>query len=280
MSKGHNKKRNVGIVYEQLVATVTRAMIDDNAETVTKSLKLLKKHFAQGTELYREFRLFNALLQTHVTSEALASRILQETKYASSQYDIRKLRSEKSDLINEINRVFDKNTFYNTPVKNYKILATIHVLMEEWRKSEADVVKRVKYESNLHEWLLVPKETVIVEELKTPNINDLTVKLMRNSFNKKFGKELNENQRELVKSLVFECDKEKIVKRMTEQKNTVLKLLSSYELKCDSKYVKSKIPQSIVMLESLDTVDTTDKNIAKFLTVAQLCDELLENKNE
>jgi hypothetical protein len=165
-----------------------------------------------------------------------------------------------------------------TPVKNYKLLATIHTLMEEWRSSYPDVMRRVQYESKLHEWLLTPKSTPIIEEMKTPNINDLTVKIMRGSFNKKFDS-LNEKQRDLIRTVVFESDKEKVMQTMSEQKASALLSLKSYSTQCDSKHVSSKIPQAVSLLESLNESDTSDSNIAKFLTVAQLCDELMENKN-
>ena len=279
MSKGHNKKRNVGIVYEQLVFTVSKAMIDNDKNTANKAIKIIKTYFSPGNELYKEYRLFNALVQTHVGSDALASRILEETKIASSQYDISKLRQEKSNLINEVNRVFGKDDFYMTPVKNYKLLATIHTLMEEWRNKTPDVMRRVQYEAKLHEWLMTPKTEIIVEDMKTPNVNDLTVKVMRGSFNKKFGSDLNENQRALIKSLVFEGDHDKIRSRMESQRKKAIALMKSYQAQCDSSHVRSKIPQSLALLESLDSSDTSDKNIAKFLTVSQLCEELMENNN-
>jgi hypothetical protein len=278
MSKGHNKKRNVGIVYEQLVFTVSRATVENDKDTANKALKIIKSYFSPGTELYKEYRLFNALVQTHVGSEALASRILEETKMACSSYDINSLRREKSNLINEINRVFGKDNFYMTPIKNYKLFATIHTLMEEWRNKTPDVMRRVQYESKLHEWLMTPKQTQIIEEMRTPEVNDLTVKIMRGSFNKKF-ESLNERQRDLIKSIVFEVDKELITKKMNEQKSSALSSLRKYSNQCDSAHVASKIPQAIGLLEGLDSSDTSDKNIARFLTVAQLCDELMENKN-
>lgn len=279
MSKGHNKKRNVGIVYEQLVTTVSKAMVEKDQETANKAIRIIKKYFVQGTELYREFRLFNALVQTHVSSDALASRILEETKLASYKYNLNKLRSEKSSLINEINRTFDKDVFYNTPVKNYKILATIHTLMEEWRNENPDVVKRVQFESKLHEWLLIEKNEKPVEALRTPNVNDLTVKIMRETFNKKFSDTLNDNQKQLLQTIAFGGNEEKIKSLMSEQRITALSSLKKYKTQCDSKIVEQKIPVAISILETLNTDDTSDQNIAKFMTVSRLCDELLENNN-
>jgi hypothetical protein len=280
MSKGHNKKRNIGIVYEQLVATASACLVEGKKDEANKAVRIIKKYFRPGTEIYKEYRLFNALTKTHVKSDALASRILEDTKSASSSYSLERLRSEKSNLINEINRTFNKDDFYNTPVKNYKLLATIHTLMEEWRSSSPDVMRRAQYESRLHEWLTSSAEQeTLVESMKTSEVNDLTVKIMRSSFNKKFGNELNERQKDLIKSLVFEGDKDKVSSRMHSQKRDALHLLERYKVQCDSKHVVAKIPQVVTLLESLDAQDTSDTNIAKFLTVAQLCDELMENSN-
>lgn len=279
MSKGHNKKRNVGIVYEQLVHTASKFLVEGNKTESNRAVRIIKKYFSPGTELYKEFRLFNALAQTSVRSDALASRILEDTKQAASMYDVSRLQREKSSLISEINRTFGKDEFYNTPVKNYKLYATIHTLMEEWRSSYPDVMRRAQYESRLHEWLITEKQSVMVEQLKTPEVNDLTLRIMRGSFNKKFGESLNERQKDLIKLLVFEPNKSSVSSRLAEQKSSAINALQKYGVQCDSNHVSAKIPQAIELLESLDPLDTSDKNIAKFLTVAQLCDELLENKN-
>lgn len=279
MSKVHNKKRNVGIVYEQLVSTVSRFLVEGNQDDANKALKIVKKYFAPGTELYKEFRLFNALIQTCVKSDALASRILEDTKHAVNHHDATKLRVEKSHLINEINRTFNKDTFYNTPVKNYKLFATIHTLIEEWRSDYPDVMRRAMYESKLHEWLMTAKETTPIESMKTPDVSSLTVRIMRESFNKKFGDTLNLNQRELLQSIAFAGDADKVRVIMKEHQAAALNSLKKYQSQCDNRIVEQKIPNAVKILESLDTEDTSDKNVARFMTVSRLCDELMENNN-
>jgi hypothetical protein len=245
----HNKKRNVGIVYEQLVTTVSRATVEGDSARANTALKIIKRYFAPGTELYREFRLVTALTNTQVKSDALASRILEETKVAARDYNVEKLRSEKSRLIAEINRTFDRDTFYQTPVKDYRLLATIGSLIEEWRSPSADVDRRLQFESRLHEHLLLERsDSPEPSELRSPQVNDLTVRIMRETFNKKFGSSLNESQRRLSQ--------------------------------CDNRIVEQKIPRVLEALTVLDPEDTSDKNVARFMTVSQLCDELMENKND
>lgn len=279
MSK-HNKKRNVGIVYEQLVSVVSQATVESDQAKANNALRIIKKYFAPGTELYREFRLINALVKTGVSSDALASRILEETKQAAISYNMAKLQQEKSGLISEINRTFQKDIFYNTPVKNYRLLATIHTLLEDWRSKNPDIGRRVQYESVLHGWLLQEKQELSMVNQKTAGVNDLTVKIMRESFNKKFGISLNESQRRLLQAVAFGGKSEELVSEMQDQRFSAMKVLQQYRTQCDSRVVEQKIPGVIQILESLDPADTSDQNVAKFMTVSQLCDELMEKKND
>jgi len=277
----HNKKRNVGIVYEQLVTTVSRATVEGDSARANTALKIIKRYFAPGTELYREFRLVTALTNTQVKSDALASRILEETKVAARDYNVEKLRSEKSRLIAEINRTFDRNTFYQTPVKDYRLLATIGSLIEEWRSPSADVDRRLQFESRLHEHLLLERsDSPEPSELRSPQVNDLTVRIMRETFNKKFGSSLNESQRRLLQAIALGGNGGDLVKEMKVQRGTALKALELYRSQCDNRIVEQKIPRVLEALTVLDPEDTSDKNVARFMTVSQLCDELMENKND
>ncbi len=285
MSRSHNKKRNVGIIYEQLLTTVSRALVEENQDRANKALSIIRNHFSPGTELYKEFRLFNALMKTYVKSDALASRIISESKAAAINHDSKALDREKSKLIKEINYVLGKDNFYKTQVKEYKILATIQSLLNDWRTPSFDVSRRVMYETKIHGWLTTEKTITEISEMKTPNINDLTVKIMRESFNKKFGGSLNENQKELIKALVFDGDldeqsRSEITEMMTSQKNDAINLLKEYKTQCESEHVKSKIPKVLNLLEGLDATNTSDDNIIRCLSVTRLCDELMENGNE
>lgn len=276
----HNKKRNVGIVYEQLVATVSRATVDGDSARANLALRIIKRYFAPGTELYREFRLVTALTNTQVKSDALASRILEETKVAARAYDVEKLKSEKSRLIGEINRTFDRDTFYQTSVRDYRLLATIGSLIEEWRTPGPDIERRLQFESKLHGHLLSERSAEPeAAELRTPSVNDLTVKIMRESFNKKFGSSLNEGQRRLLQAVALGERGENLVAELRLQKGAALRALELYHGQCDSRVVEGKIPRALSTLQTLNPEDTSDANLAKFMTVSQLCDELAENNN-
>ena len=59
----HNKKRNVGLIYELFLKHMSNCLVDGDIASLKIATKILEKRFAKGTELYKEFRLFNALAQ-------------------------------------------------------------------------------------------------------------------------------------------------------------------------------------------------------------------------
>ena len=57
----HNKKRNVGLIYEQLIRYASKCILEGKTDRAEIAMQIMKEHFRPGTELYKEFRLFNAL---------------------------------------------------------------------------------------------------------------------------------------------------------------------------------------------------------------------------
>jgi len=77
----HNKKRNVGIIYELLLNYISRNIVEGKNLEAKKASKIVEKHFRKGTELYKEFKLFNALANTEVKNTHVVASILNEAKY-------------------------------------------------------------------------------------------------------------------------------------------------------------------------------------------------------
>ena len=49
----HNKKRNVGIVYELLLKHISTKLLEGNKKEAKIATRLIEKHFKKGTELYK-----------------------------------------------------------------------------------------------------------------------------------------------------------------------------------------------------------------------------------
>lgn len=284
MAKTHNKKRNVGIIYEQLLRYISKSLVEGNEKNAKKASGILKKHFHKDSELYREFRLFNALVKTTVDSENLAGRILQEAKKAAVTFDPSKLRHEKASLIKEINYSLNDPEFYSQRINDYRSYATIQTLLNDWRKDEntLNITRVAKYEDSVSKWLLTEKVNDDVDQHKNDDINSLTVKIMTEKFNKKYGKTLNDNQAALIKEYVFSISSGKtdaFKDYLTSIKSQALLELHNFSSTCDNEILNEKINTVKRNVESLSTTSIDDETIARFLLVSGLKDELTENDN-
>jgi len=275
MPKSHNKKRNVGIIFEQLVKYASTALVENNQDKATKVLKITSKYFKSGTELYREYRLFNALHNTTMPSESLATRIIGEAKGEARNFNSEKLYKEKSSLIHEINYSFNDPKFYSQRVSNYKSLATIQRLLESWRNEEPDIDSQAIYEAKPQNWLLQEKRASDMKDLKTQDVDNLTVSIMTKKFNESFTKELLPEQASLLQDYVFSIGKEENISEVfQERKNSCLQELKNYSLTCDSDIVKSKISLVTEKVENLPTSNIDDEIVSRYLTVMKLSSEL------
>ena len=284
MSKSHNKKRNVGIIYEQLLRTMAHALIADEAEKYRTTLGIIRKHFAPDTQLYREFRLFNALVKTTVDKESLAIRILAEAKTAALGFDRDQLRKEKAALIKDINYSLSDPEFYRQRINEYREYATIQTLLNDWRSNSSTNLSRIAdYENKVCNSLLTEKEDVNLSVLKDEDISGLTVKLMTEKFNSRYGQQLNDNQQTLIKEYVFSAergDTTEFKAYLSELKKTLLEDLQVFSKTCSNQILNEKMDRVNGAVLSLDTNIINDDTVSRFLLVSQLKSEIMESEDE
>lgn len=278
----HNKKRNVGIIYELLLRQISRGIIDEDSNASKKAAAILKKHFEPGTQLYREFRLFNALVKTTASSESVASTILSEARMMASSIDRTKLNYEKSKLIQEINHELVRETFYKQWVPDYRMYATIQTLLNDWRKpDDRNLSRMAEYESQVKSWLLQEKVETTIEEQRDPNADKLVVKIMSEKINKKYGKLLNESQREILRSYVLftsNDDIEGLRGYLEELRKDTLDELDNYLLKESNSTLNTKASKVRQDVLSIKTDNITDETISRFMTIAHLRKTLKEDE--
>jgi len=285
MTKSHNKKRNIGIIYELLLRNISSNLIAKNVNEAQRSLDLLSSRFNKDSELYREFRLFNALANASVSDTAIAAGILAEAKRAARRCDTKKLNHEKSMLIKEINHSLKDDSFYHRKIKNYRDYATIQTLLNDWREGDsADLTRVIKYESKVIQRLLEQKpETEDVANLKNPNIDNLVVKIMTEKLNRKYGDSLSDHQKDIIRTYVFSISEdggETIRKKLNKIKSSALSEMKTLREKTDNKVLLEKIDSvnQKIIDQNIDHVD--DKSISRFLTISRLRNEILESINE
>jgi hypothetical protein len=278
MSNSHNKKRNVGIIYEQLLTKASAALVDNDFQTAQECSRIIKTYYKPGTEVFKEHRLFQALLNTTVKSENVGLRIMQEAKRGSNMFSTRQLEIEKSQLIKEINKSIDDRNFFNQHVKNYRLYATVQTLMNDWRKEDEGSLGRViQYEQKLLEWLESDKtEAPVLSELKNEKVTPLAVKIMNEKFEKKWAGKLTELQHQLIRDYVHGKVDISMLESIKARTSRGLRRLKE---STDSQVLLEKIDYVFKIVEGADVTKLDDAGIVKFMQLTQLQQEL-EAKDE
>jgi hypothetical protein len=280
-SKGHNKKRNTGLLYEFLVLCISEALVKDDKKRSNAALRIIRRHFKPGSELYKEYRLIHSLAVTTVKSEAVAASILQEAKAAARSHSSDALDREKSLLIGAINKGLNDENFYDKQVNEYKILATIQTLLNDWRTPGADLQRMAQYEDQLVKHLVTEKTQPVDQELgdaSQPGASRLLMKVMMKKLNEKYAGVLSGEQKQLLRAYAFSTandDPKSIHLKLQEIRDSLLQQIDKYsQTSNDTEYVNKKLTEvrQLIEEESLETVD--DGTVTRFMLYTKLSSEL------
>jgi len=273
MSRTHNKKRNVGIIYEQIINFICESLLSENKDQAEKATEIIKNNFHKDSQLFKEYKLFKALATTHNISDQLATSIIGEAKKACNHmFNSDQLEREKSALIKDLNYTFGKGVIFESKINDYRIYATIQTLLNEWRESTNNFDKTTEYEIKLHESLT--KKEVIQETKAIPRVDALTFKVMRELFDKKYSSTLNGMQKKLIEAFIKD-EEENMSSLYSEVKENTISDLSKYITECSNNILIEKYQKVKDNLQNLDENDMSKENLERFLTVSQLREEVL-----
>jgi hypothetical protein len=274
----HNKKRNSGLLYEFLVRSISRAMIENNNDRETIARHLVQKYFKQGTEIHKEFRLINALVNVPVGNENLAHTVIHEARAAANKFDAENLNKEKSTLIREINHKLGSNSVYAESVPNYRDYATAGTILSYWRNElDLDISTVINYEAQIIENLSRAPETNDIENEYDEQIDPLVVKVMAEKLNRKYGSKMTPDQITLIKTYTFAENKEAARLIAESIKEKALDKLNEYlEGKEESEAQKIQEVMELISSQKSDNLD--DETLTRFLQMTQIVQEIEENK--
>jgi len=276
MNRSHNKKRNIGIIYDQIINFTCLNILEENNNVAEQSLNIVKKYFKENTQLYKEYKLFKALAITSNISDQLASNIIKEARNAcNNMFNNEALEKEKSLLIKDLNYSFGKGKIFEQKISNYRIYATIQTLLNEWRKNSNNFDLVTEYEIKLHENLT--KKEVIVENKQIQSVDALTYNLMREMFSKKYDSLLDDNQKNVLSLFISDKDAE-LSDVLSETKSSCLSEINHYFNQCDNNILLEKKNIVLNRINSLKYEDVSKNNIEKFLTIIKLKNEILGDK--
>lgn len=278
MSNQHNKKRNASLVYEFLVRYISNCLVEGNEKSANDALTIIKHFYRPGTELYKEYKLVNALVNTTVSSEHVASSVLSEARVASRKHDIKALESEKTSLIHAINRRLNDPDIFEQHIQDYRAHATTQSLLNMWRSDDyTDLDRRASYEDQILKRLTRTPEQVQVSESveMSPGANRMLFRVMLKKLNEKYSQSLTSEQKSLLKAYAFSAANgdDTVVKKIAQIKESVLQRIDEELARDSTGYVSKKLLEARGEIEKA-VPEQTDECVANFMLYAKLKSEL------
>ena len=276
----HSKFKNTGFLFELLTKQITLEVLNGSEE---KSKEIIKEFFAGKTELAKELRLFNLLINENYNSETKAEKFIDAILEAHTRLDYSKLKREKYNLIKSIKETLDIDNLMSSPVTNYKVLASVHKLFESKIINVTDVkdvfdskLTLVEHISTKNTTLKV-KEDKLVEDYKKQekDLRLLTFKILTESFNKKYTN-LNTNQKGLLREYINNVSNTSKFGEYFEKQliKTITELHSMYKGMKD-KITKIKLRETINVLKKQKIgKKITDEQVSSLMLSFELIKEI------
>lgn len=199
----HNKKRSTGIVYEMLVRRLTKTMIEHDHPEYQRTLEIVRKYFGDGTPLAAERELFEVVRNTRGLSESAARRVLTRVQEHASKLDRHLIDIKKSNLIKEINYSFGRDFFNEHRVPDYRLLATIQMVIDTARESSrlTESIQRIQLEESLVSHM-TGTEQASVQQLDRSGVDRLVMTMVAKRFGDKYRESLGPSQKTLLERYI------------------------------------------------------------------------------
>lgn len=257
----HSKFRNTGILFELLTKQVTADIIAGNNISIAKDL--LYKYFHENSDLGKEWRLYNTLLNEKIKDDPHAERFFNVIVEARKKLNNNKLTRLKFDLIKEIKGSYPIDEMLKSPVRNYKVLASIYKVFEDAISSECkfDVNEIYQSKNCIVEHIIdKPRPTNSEDELITyyknqsEDIRLLTYKLLCEKLNEKYDSVLDDEQKSVLREFICNVSNTNnfdvfVKKRVAEIKTSLTEMISKIK---NSDVMKIKIREVINQLDKIN----------------------------
>jgi hypothetical protein len=248
----HSKVKNTGIIFELLVRQVTNDVLTKGD---SPAVKILKKYFS-NTELAKEQRLYNLVNNSEKLNDLKAEAVLNTLAETAVKINVDQINKEKYNLIKEIKKHYNLDSFFKNKISNYKTSAAIYTLLESYRTNKyIDPKQVINNKITLLEHL-TQKEIINTENENIKNllqeskdIRILTYRLLIEKFNNKYSN-FNPQQKLILKEYINSINDAVKLKEVINNHFNYLKInLNSHIERISDQTTKIKIEESIKLIK-------------------------------
>ena len=275
----HSKFKNTGMLFELLTRQITSDIVSARESA---AIQILRKHFGKNSELIKEYKLYKTLCDEKLKSETKANMLIEAAIKAKRGLDRKKLMEEKYQLIKAIKDNFDIDSFFQTKVQNYKLLASIYKLFEY--KEMENPLQITKCRITVLENVTTKTPNKIISEAVTisnepKEIRLLSQKLLVEKFNNKYS-DLNENQRVLLREYISNVSNTNNFKSFIQSEAVHLKRVFQKNItKIKDVALKIKLTEVITLLDEYnDAKKIEETHVSAILRYYSLIEDLSWSK--
>lgn len=253
----HSKFKNTGILFELLTRQITLEVL--NGDKKENAKKIVQEFFKQGTELNKELRLYELLMNEKYNGESRAEKFIDTINEAHKKINNKKLNNEKYNLVKKINESFDMDSFLGSSVKNYKEYASIYKIFESKNQKNYDIKDVFDAKITIIENITSKriknkkiKEDKFLEFYKNQekDVRLLSYKILIENFNNKYSK-LDSNQKSILREYINNVNNTSNFNDFYKSKiSEVIGEMSKLLKTIDDKVTKIKLKETMNVLNS------------------------------
>lgn len=281
MSKiNHSKFKNTGILFELLVRQIASDTVSGKDSA---AVNLIKKYFSK-TELNKEYKIYQTLINTKLLTEGKAESLINATLDVSSRLNRTALKREKYNLIKDIREHYDIENFFKSKINNYSQYAAVYNLIEAHNSLEfIQPSQIIENKITLLEHITrkeVDKDSVkdrVLEEYASMDKGTrlLVYRVLLEKFNSKYSS-LDDKQKTVLKEYINNISNTVKLKEFVNSKYSDLrKELTQLNKSVTDKTIQIKLNEVINLIQPLNkNQNVKDENIISLLQYYQLINEL------
>jgi len=236
----NSKYKNTGILFELLIRQISSDILSNKD---SHAVSLVKKYFSK-TELAKEHKLYQTLININSLSETKAESLIETISRLSERLNKSILRNEKYNLIKEIKDNYNLENFFKAKIQNYKVNAAVFNLLEAHNSSDF-----------IHPKVIIDNKVTLLEFLTQKPIDKNQVK---DKILEEYSKQ-DKGTRILIYKLMIDKFNNKYSNLLPEQKSLLKEFINNVSNTVTLKeYVNSQIQNVKLELEVL-VKNITDK---------------------